>query len=59
MLKHPVPKFRPDIIFARLRDIAKKQVPVKLKQIVVAQRLPHPSRSFSASSAIVDKYYIQ
>ena len=33
MLKPLVPKFRFDLIF-RLRDIAEKQVPVKLKPIV-------------------------
>ena len=33
MLKSPVPKFRPDLS-ARLKDIAEKQVPVKLKPIV-------------------------
>ena len=33
MLKPPVPKFCPDLS-ARLKDIAEKQVPVKLKPIV-------------------------
>ena len=33
MLKHFVPKFRPDLS-ARLKDIAVKQVPAKLKPIV-------------------------
>ena len=33
MLKPPVPKFRPDLS-VRLRDIAEKQVPAKLKPIV-------------------------
>ena len=32
MLKPLVPKFRPDL-FTRLKDIAEKQVPVKLKPI--------------------------
>ena len=34
MLKPFVPKFPPEI-FARLRDVAEKQVPAKLKPIVV------------------------
>ena len=33
MMKPLVPKFRPDLS-ARLKDIAEKQVPVKLKPIV-------------------------
>ena len=33
MLKPLVPKFCPDI-FVRLRDVAEKQVPAKLKPIV-------------------------
>ena len=34
MLKPLVPKFRPDV-FARFKDIAEKQVPARLKPIVV------------------------
>ena len=34
MLKHLVPKLRPDLLI-RLKDIAEKQVPVKLKPVVV------------------------
>ena len=34
MLKPLVPKFCPDLL-ARLKDIAEKQVPAKLKPIVV------------------------
>ena len=34
MLKPTVPKFRPNS-FAHLKEIAKKQVPVKLKLIVI------------------------
>ena len=33
MLKPLVPKFRPDL-FVRLKDIAEKQIPAKLKPIV-------------------------
>ena len=33
MLKPLVPKFRPDLL-ARLKDMAEKQVPAKLKPIV-------------------------
>ena len=34
MLKLLVPKFRPDL-YVRLKDIAEKQVPEKLKPVVV------------------------
>ena len=37
MLKHLVPKFCPDLS-VRLKDIAEKQVPAKLKPIVVGGR---------------------
>ena len=35
MLKPLVPKFRPDLL-ARFKDIAEKQVPAKLKPIIVS-----------------------
>ena len=40
MLKTLVHKFGPDL-FARLKDIAEKQVPAKLKPIVVSIKFPH------------------
>ena len=41
MLKHPVPKFRSDLS-VRLRDVAEKQVPAKLKRIVVDYTTKRP-----------------